>query len=109
VVASLIGTAYSPVVFRTVHKEELYVALVIPAEALARVGADAPCVEDDAPITQPAGLALDPNESTLDVEHEVVSLIGAKWEQNAIATTDKPGDDDRLGLRPDVDGMPALR
>ena len=59
-------------------------------------------MEPDDTVPQARRLALDPDEAPIEVDDEVVALIGSEREQYAIAATYQLRDDDRLGPRAHV-------
>jgi hypothetical protein len=43
--------------------------------------------ESGQPVREASGLALRANKPSAEVDHEVVSLVHAKWQQHGVAAT----------------------
>jgi hypothetical protein len=87
--------------------EQIDIVLVVACHGLAGVRPDARSTKDHTPATKSARLTLDTPERTVDIEHQVVTVVVSERKQYAIAASNELGEDDRLGPDANVDRMRA--
>jgi hypothetical protein len=91
-----------PVDFRAMNQKYLNLPRIVLRNPPARICPDAACVEDDATPSEAARLALGTYKATINVQDQVIPLIGPKRDQKVIATAAQFGQDCSLGPEPDV-------
>jgi hypothetical protein len=66
-------------------------------------------VENNSTISEAPRLALSANELATQVKNKVVPLVGPKWDEDPITTTDQFAKDCGFSSQADIDGMRARR
>jgi hypothetical protein len=88
-----------------VYEEDISLTHVTTRDGTAPVRANAPCAETNDPVSQTSRLALSPNEPSVCVDGEVITLIDAKRDEHLKSAADELSENRGLGPLPDIHRM----